>query len=138
MKSLLAALAAGLLFGVGLAVSGMTQPEKVIGFLDVAGSWDPSMMFVMMGAMVVHVLLARWILRRSRPLLDTQFHLPATKTVDAKLVAGAGIFGIGWGLGGLCPGPALVNVGSGTLVPLVFLGAMALGMTVHHLLPAKR
>jgi len=138
MKPWVAALAAGALFGIGLALSGMTQPEKVIGFLDVGGTWDPSLAFVMAGALLVHTLLARRILRRTRPMLDDAFHLPKTGALDAKLVAGAGIFGIGWGLGGFCPGPAIVSAGCGTLTPLVFVGAMAIGMTIHHFLPAKR
>ncbi|HMI86287.1 MAG TPA: YeeE/YedE family protein [Polyangiaceae bacterium] len=130
MKSTVAALAAGLLFGTGLGLSGMTQPLRVIAFLDVAGAWDPSLMFVMLGAIGVHFLLARSIRRRERPLLDTRFHLPSATRVDGALIAGAAVFGIGWGLGGFCPGPAIVSLGSGSLSAFVFVGAMALGMVI--------
>jgi uncharacterized membrane protein YedE/YeeE len=132
MKSALSAIGAGLLFGIGLGLSGMTQPAKVIGFLDVFGAWDPSLAFVMMGAIVVHFGLARWIRRRERPLLDTRFHLPTATRVDLQLVAGSAVFGIGWGLGGFCPGPAIVALGSGALSAFVFVGAMALGMAVQY------
>lgn len=128
---------AGVLFGVGLALSGMSQPARVLGFLDVAGAWDPSLMFVMGGALAVHVLLSRVILRRDRPLFDEEFHLPAKKAVDGRLVAGAALFGLGWGLGGFCPGPALTSAASGALPAIVFVGAMTAGMFVQQLtLPA--
>lgn len=128
----LAALA-GVLFGVGLALSGMTQPAKVLGFLDVTGRWDPSLMFVMGGALAVHTLLTRVVLQRPRPLFDDDFHLPAKTTVDNRLVAGAALFGIGWGLGGFCPGPALVSAASGALPAVVFAIAMSAGMVLQHL-----
>ena len=132
MKSL-TMLASGLLFGAGLGLSGMTRPEKVIGFLDVTGRWDPSLMFVMMGAMSVHFVLRRAIHKhRATPLLDTKFHLPVSQSVDWKLVLGAIIFGMGWGLGGFCPGPAIVTLGSGSLSALVFVATMAIGMLLQH------
>lgn len=132
MKKTLSALAAGALFGVGLGVSGMTQPSKVMGFLDVAGHWDPSLAFVMIGAIAVHFVLFRLIARRRSPLLDDRFHLPTRKDLDAKLVLGAAIFGVGWGLGGFCPGPGLVSSASGATTALVFVGAMLAGMLIHH------
>ena len=132
MKSSIAALGAGIVFGVGLGLSGMTQPRKVLGFLDVSGAWDPSLMFVMGGAILVHFALARWIRRRERPLLETRFHVPTTARIDSSLVVGSALFGIGWGLGGYCPGPAIVSLGSGALPALVFVGAMALGMALHY------
>ncbi len=132
MKSSVTAAGAGLLFGLGLGFSGMVQPAKVIGFLDIFGHWDPSLMFVMMGAMAVHFVLSRMIQRRDQPLFDSKFHQPATKAVDRKLVLGAAVFGIGWGLGGFCPGPALVTVASGALSAVVFVGTMALGMVIQH------
>jgi uncharacterized membrane protein YedE/YeeE len=132
VKKSLTALVAGALFGVGLGVSGMTQPSKVIGFLDVAGHWDPSLAFVMIGAIAVHFVLLRLIVRRRAPLLDERFHLPTRDDLDAKLVLGAAIFGVGWGLGGFCPGPGVVSTASGGTTALVFVGAMLAGMLVHH------
>jgi uncharacterized membrane protein YedE/YeeE len=138
MKSALTALGGGLVFGIGLGLSGMTQPAKVIAFLDIFGSWDPSLMFVMMGAIVVHYALGRWIRRRERPLLDTRFHLPTATRLDTKLIAGSAIFGLGWGLGGFCPGPAIVAVGSGAMPALVFVAAMAVGMGVQYVMDLPR
>lgn len=128
MKPNVTALASGLTFGAGLVVSGMTRPSKVLGFLDIAGSWDVSLAFVMVGAIGVHALIARWIGGRSAPLFDTQFHLPARSAVDRPLVVGATLFGIGWGLAGYCPGPAFVSLASGATAPVVFVLAMTVGM----------
>jgi uncharacterized membrane protein YedE/YeeE len=133
MKSTLVSLGAGTVFGLGLGLSGMTQPGKVLAFLDVAGKWDPSLMFVMGGAILVHFVLSRWIRRRSAPLLAERFHWPTAIGLDAKLIAGSALFGVGWGLGGYCPGPAIVSLGSGALAPFVFVAAMALGMALQHL-----
>ena len=138
MKSSLAALGAGIVFGIGLGLSGMTQPAKVLGFLDIVGAWDPSLMFVMGGAILVHFALARWIRRRERPLLDTRFHLPTGARVDLPLVAGSVVFGVGWGLGGYCPGPAIVSLGSGAAAAFVFVGAMALGMALQYVVRMPR
>ncbi len=126
------ALLAGLVFGIGLAVSGMTDPAKVRGFLDLFGAWDPSLMFVMIGAIGVHASTLRLVLRRSSPMFAREFDLPGPAPIDARLVAGAAIFGIGWGLGGVCPGPALVSIGSFGLAPLVFATAMALGVVLER------
>ncbi len=123
-----AALLAGLLFSVGLALSGMTQPAKVVGFLDLAGSWDPSLAFVMLGAILVHLVLYRLILRRPSPLYSGHFELPTRRDLDRKLLIGSGIFGVGWALGGYCPGPALVAVGGLSLQALVFSVSMLSGM----------
>lgn len=123
---------AGVLFGVGLAISGMTQPENVVGFLDVTGHWNPSLMFVMGGALMVSMLLGRRVLRRRAPLYDEKFHLPERTAVDRPLVLGAAIFGVGWGMGGFCPGPAIVAAGSGSTPALVFVATMVVGMAVHH------
>jgi len=103
---------AGLLFGLGLIVSGMTDPARVLGFLDVAGAWDPSLVFVMLGAVATTALGYRVALRRAHPLCDTDFHLPLAKQIDRRLVLGAGLFGTGWGLAGYCPGPAIVSLAS--------------------------
>jgi len=123
---------AGLVFGVGLVVSGMTQPDKVRGFLDLTGAWDPSHAFVMIGAIAVHFVLFRLVRRRPSPLFDTRFHLPTRGDLDPKLIGGAALFGVGWGLGGMCPGPGLVDLGSGLLPAAVFVVAMAGGMTLQR------
>lgn len=127
MKHVLALLA-GLLFALGLAVSGMTQPAKVVGFLDVAGRWDPSLAFVMLGAILVHLVLYRLILRRSSPVFSPHFELPTRRDLDRRLVLGSGIFGVGWALGGYCPGPALVAMGSFSSQALLFSASMLAGM----------
>lgn len=132
MKRNLLALCCGVLFGIGLLVSGMTQPSKVLGFLDVTGAWDPSLMFVMIGGIGVHLVLSHWIVKRSAPLFDTTFHLPAHRRLDPKLVGGAALFGVGWGLGGFCPGPALTTALTST-TSLTFVVAMAVGMLAHAL-----
>ena len=123
----LVALLAGLIFGLGLIVSGMSDPAKVLNFLDIAGTWDPSLAFVMGGAILVTAPGYLFVLRRSRPVLADRFDLPEADRPDTRLMAGAAIFGLGWGLGGFCPGPlmtALPMAASGTLVfaPLMFLG----------------
>jgi uncharacterized protein len=130
----LSALFAGALFGAGLVVSGMTQPAKVIGFLDIFGSWDPSLAFVMAGAIGVHALAYRSIRKRAAPVLAESFELPPVRRVDARLVGGAALFGVGWGLGGYCPGPSIVALG--TLAPgvLVFVA----GLVGGSLLVGKR
>jgi hypothetical protein len=132
----LAAAGAGALFAVGLAVAGMTVPSKVTGFLDFAGHWDPSLMFVMGGAVMVHFVLFRLILRRSSPIFDTKFHLPTRRDIDVRLVLGAAIFGVGWGLGGYCPGPGLVSLTSG-VGPIVFIATMAAGMWLQRSLDSS-
>ncbi len=122
------AAAAGVLFGVGLMLSGMTKPSKVLGFLDVTGAWDPSLAFVMMGAIAVHALGYRVVRRRATPRFDTSFHVPPARAVDAPLLLGAALFGIGWGLGGFCPGPVLVTLASGSARALIFVAAMIAGV----------
>ena len=132
MKAKLTALGAGALFAVGLAISGMTLPSKVTGFLDVAGAWDASLAFVMVGAIAVHFVAQRLVRKRSAPLFDTKFHLPTRKDIDGRLVAGAALFGIGWGLGGYCPGPGLVSAASGAPAAIVFVVGMTIGMLAEH------
>lgn len=129
--SLFSAFAAGLVFGVGLILSGMTDPGKVIGFLDVAGSWDPSLAFVMGGAVLVGVFAFALAKRRARSFLGGAMQLPRGNDIDRRLVAGSVVFGIGWGLAGYCPGPALVSFGSGVQQAAVFVAAMLLGMLVY-------
>ncbi len=132
MKSMVAGFSAGILFALGLGVSGMTMPSKVIGFLDFFGAWDPSLMFVMVGAIAVHFPLYRLFITRPMPLFDVRFHVPEGKAVDARLLLGAAIFGAGWGLGGFCPGPSLVGIASGALPVLAFVASMAAGMKLEH------
>ena len=123
----LAGLCSGLLFGVGLALSGMTQPSKVIAFLDVAGRWDPSLMFVMVGAIAVFAPLYRLIERNARPVFEPEFVTHLTWPLDARLLLGAAVFGVGWGIAGFCPGPGLVSAGSGALPAVVFAATMLIG-----------
>jgi uncharacterized protein len=123
----ISAAGAGLLFGLGLWLSGMTDPAKVIGFLDVGGDWDPALAFVMGGAVGVTLLAFPWVLRRSRPVLAASFTLPASSSIDRRLVVGSVLFGIGWGLAGYCPGPAVASLGSGSVVAVAFVGAMLVG-----------
>lgn len=123
----------GALFGAGLLVSGMTEPTKVVAFLDVTRGWDPSLAFVMGGAVIVNAIAFWWTrARRGAPWFDGSFHLPTRKDIDAPLIAGSALFGIGWGLGGLCPGPGLVAAASGSAAGLAFVAAMLVGMLVQH------
>lgn len=134
MKSwrLVVALLAGLLFGSGLALSGMLDPARVLGFLDLAsGHWDPGLLFVLGGALLVALPAVQLQRRLARPLLDSAFHLPPTVPVDRRLLLGALIFGLGWGLAGLCPGPALAGLGLGIAKVQGFVVAMVLGMVLH-------
>ena len=130
--NLLSAFAAGLVFGVGLILSGMTDPGKVIGFLDLAGNWDPSLAFVMGGAILVGVFAFALAAKRARAFFGGAMHLPHKRDIDNRLVAGSLVFGIGWGLAGFCPGPALVSFGSGVDKAAVFVAAMLGGMAVYH------
>ncbi len=131
--SIVVAATAGALFGVGLWVSGMTRPAKVIGFLDPSRGWDPSLGFVMGGAVAVYALANRVVRRRRRePWFGTAFHLPTRRDLDVRLLAGAAIFGVGWGLGGLCPGPGLVAAASGSGTAVAFVAAMVAGMLAQR------
>lgn len=131
MRRLFVAFASGLLFALGLAISGMTHPTKVLAFLDFAGAWDPSLAFVMGGGVLVNVVLFRLAFRRGAPLLASTFALPGKRAIDGRLVSGAAVFGIGWGLGGFCPGPAVVSVAGGAAPVVVFVVAMLAGMAIH-------
>lgn len=132
MNRWLVPLASGVLFGSGLVVSGMTQPAKVIGFLDVTGRWDPSLALVMVGAIAVHFVAWRLVPRLGSPVWAGAFAIPTRRDIDARLVAGAALFGVGWGLAGLCPGPAVVSLASGGAEAILFAGAMAAGMLAHR------
>jgi uncharacterized membrane protein YedE/YeeE len=128
----LAALLSGAIFGLGLAVSGMMNPAKVISFLDVTGDWDPTLAFVMGGALLVTVPAFRIISKRQRPVLADGFELPRKSAVDARLVGGAALFGVGWGLVGFCPGPAVAALATGLTPVFVFVAAMISGMAIHR------
>ncbi|HVN85252.1 MAG TPA: YeeE/YedE family protein [Candidatus Binatia bacterium] len=118
----------GTVFAIGLGISGMTQPTKVIGFLDVAGAWDPTLAFVMGGAVLVSATLFPRILRRRTAVLDDHFALPEKKTIDGRLLIGAAVFGVGWGLSGYCPGPAIVSLVTGARPVVVFVAFMLAGL----------
>lgn len=126
----------GLLFGLGLCLSGMTSPTKVLGFLDLAGAWDPSLAFVMVGAIAVAFVAFCVASRRATTLSGRAFQLPTSKAIDARLVGGSALFGIGWGLAGLCPGPAIVNLGYLNSRAALFVLAMAAGMALNAAITA--
>ncbi|MCC5809816.1 MAG: YeeE/YedE family protein [Ectothiorhodospiraceae bacterium] len=136
-RTLLTAFIAGLIFGVGLLVSGMANPEKVLGFLDLAGAWDPSLAFVMAGAIAVGLIGFRLAGRRAQSLLSEPMHLPMRGDIDSRLVLGGLGFGVGWGLAGFCPGPALVALGALELKALVFVAAMLAGMALFEVLERR-
>ncbi|EHK52521.1 YeeE/YedE family protein [Allomesorhizobium alhagi] len=136
--SFLVNLALGFLFGAGLVISGMADPAKVLNFLDLFGTWDPSLAFVMGGAVIVAFVGYRLVLARDKPIIGGTFHLPTRNDIDARVIAGPAIFGIGWGLGGFCPGPALSALGLGAPGTLAFLPAMILGMWGARLLADNR
>jgi uncharacterized membrane protein YedE/YeeE len=134
--------AIGLIFGLGLLISGMSDPAKVLNFLDLAGiasgTWDPSLAFVMAGAVAVTFAGYRWILRRPRPLLAEKFHLPGKRELDLRIIAGPAIFGVAWGLAGFCPGPAFTALGFGSRAAVMFVAAMLIGMFVARWLAGRR
>jgi len=134
MKQNLLALIAGLLFGLGLCVSDMASPGKVLNFLDVAGNWDPSLMLVMGGALGVTMVAFRLILKRQAPLFSADFKLPDGSNVDKRLLLGATLFGVGWGLIGYCPGPVITALGFGLTYPVFAFVAMVAGFMVHRLI----
>ncbi len=126
------ALISGILFGLGLGLSQMIDRERVLGFLDVAGIWDPTLLFVLGGAVSVTVVAFRYILRRQHPIFSAKFTLPTRQDIDAPLVLGAVIFGIGWGISGYCPGPGIVALILGIWNPVLFLVALAAGMLAYQ------
>ncbi|MBM4252609.1 MAG: YeeE/YedE family protein [Deltaproteobacteria bacterium] len=133
MKVLFAAFLSAFVFGIGLALAGMTLPAKVVGFLDITGTWDPSLALVMVGAIAVHAVTYRLIMKRPSPILSAKFLVPTRRDLDAQLVVGSLLFGVGWGLGGLCPGPALVALATGNLKVVVFVASMCGGIVLHRL-----
>ena len=132
----LVAACAGLVFGLGLWMSGMTDPAKVLGFLDVAGAWDPTLMFVLGGAVGVTVVAFRFVLARGRPFLPGAFHIPTRRRIDRELVLGSALFGVGWGIAGYCPGPALTSLARADVGLVVFVVAMIVGGFAYG--PARR
>ena len=135
---ILAALGCGFVFGLGLAISGMMNPAKVIGFLDVAGNWDPTLAFVMGGALLVTVPAYRLILGRGNPALASGFSLPTRTGLDTPLILGSALFGVGWSLVGFCPGPAVAAVVTGLPAVLGFVAAMLAGMALHGWISGER
>ncbi|OCW56448.1 DUF6691 family protein [Hoeflea olei] len=131
MKRIVVSGLIGALFGLGIAISGMANPAKVLNFFDVAGQWDPSLLLVMGGALATTAFGYRLVFAsRSRPLLDARFHLPSNRQIDGRLIGGAALFGIGWGLSGFCPGAAIPAIGFGGVPVLVFIGAMMAGIAL--------
>lgn len=127
----------GVLFALGLGLGGMTQPPRVLGFLDVAGDWDPTLAFVMFAAVAVYAVAARIAAGRSHPRYAATFSMPTRRDIDTRLVAGAATFGVGWGLAGLCPGPALTSLGSGETAAFVFVAAMLVGLRAAGMREAR-
>lgn len=138
LRRILPPLLSGALFGAGLTLSGMTDPQRVRGFLDVFGRWDPTLVFVMGGAVIVMAIAWRIQSRMKRPLFSEKFSLPDRRDFDARLIAGSALFGVGWGIAGLCPGPAVASLALSPLSALPFLAAMLAGMALHNILPEAR
>lgn len=136
MKNNLAAFIVGIIFALGLGLSGMTRPEKVIGFLDIFGAWDASLAYVMAGAIAVHAVAYRLIRRRDSPLFSKEFYLPNAKELSPSLIVGAFIFGVGWALAGYCPGPAITSLASFQFRPLIFVASMISGMILFRMYQA--
>lgn len=136
MHSLVAGIV-GLIFGIGLIVSGMTDPSKVQSFLDLTGAWNPSLALVMGGAIAVGLLAFSWARRRSHSLLGASMRLPTSRDIDRRLVGGSVLFGIGWGLAGYCPGPALASLATGEVKPMLFVLAMLVGMGLFELIDQR-
>ena len=138
MKYSLAAFASGLIFGLGLILSGMANPEKVLGFLDLAGLWDPSLAFVMGGAILVGLVAFGLARKRTLSFLGFDMKLPTSSRIDKRLMGGSLLFGVGWGIGGFCPGPGLVALGAGEQKAAVFVAAMLAGMAIYEWIERRR
>ncbi len=138
MKKIAIALVSGIIFGLGLSLSQMINPNKVIGFLDVFGNWDPSLAFVMIGALVVTFISFKFILKRHEPLFEEAFHVSKRNQIDKALLAGAALFGIGWGLSGYCPGPAVASLGLGTSESIVMVASIYTGFFSQNWLSNKK
>lgn len=138
LKTILFAFASGLIFGLGLILAGMANPAKVLGFLDVAGTWDPSLAFVMAGAIMIGFVAFLFAKKRTQSFLGLPMQMPTNQLIDKKLVFGSALFGIGWGLAGICPGPGIVLLGVGGVKGLVFVSALVLGVLIFRLIDRSR
>ncbi|WP_166268236.1 YeeE/YedE family protein [Marinobacter caseinilyticus] len=138
MKNAITALLVGLVFGVGLLLSGMANPAKVLGFLDIAGPWDPSLALVMIGAIAVGMVAFSMAAKRTKSLLGNDIKLPASRSIDKRLIVGSLLFGVGWGLAGFCPGPSLVALGAGESKAFIFFIAMVAGMALFEFIERSR
>jgi uncharacterized membrane protein YedE/YeeE len=137
MMRLIGSFIIGLIFGIGISISGMANPAKVVNFFDFAGIWDPSLAFVMGGALIVTAIGYTFVLKRPAPLLDGTFHLPTRKDLDLQLLGGSVVFGVGWGIAGFCPGGALPALGTGVSDVFVFVGAMLVGIHAANTLKCR-
>ena len=138
MKRLIAALLAGTLFGVGLSVGGMTEASRIVGVMDIAGTWDPTLVIVLLAAVVTYHVMYRFIVPRGAPLFAAKFEIPTRRDINLRLISGAGMFGVGWALSGYCPGPAVASLPSGQVQTIVVVLAMAAGMMLYDLTPIVR
>jgi uncharacterized protein len=142
MKLILNSFVVGFLFSLGLGISGMTQPQKILGFLDIFGNWDASLMFVMGGAVGLHLITYKLIRKRVHPIFDDKWHIPTNKKITPQLIIGSLLFGVGWGLAGYCPGPAIVSLVTGQFEVILFVSSMLFGMLIFKLveknLPFKK
>lgn len=138
MTRIISAFAIGLVFGIGILVSGMANPAKVLNFFDIAGTWDPSLAFVMGGALIVTAIGFRLVLSQSHPLLAGGFSLPTKRDIDVRLLGGAAIFGVGWGIAGFCPGGVVPALGLGRSEPAIFVAALVAGMLIVRLIETAR
>ena len=129
---MLTAFLSGILFGVGLTISNMTNPNKVLNFLDISGTWDPTLLVVMAAAVTVTLIGYQFVLKQKKPLFDDQFHLPTKKIIDKQLIIGSALFGVGWGTAGYCPGPAISALATFNMDPVYFLIGMIVGSLVCH------
>lgn len=136
-KNALISFFVGLIFAVGLGLSGMTQPQKVVGFLDILGDWDPSLAFVMIGAIGFHAVFYRIIMKQDAPLFTAKFMVPDRRDITWRLVVGSSLFGIGWGIAGYCPGPGITSLTSMDIRPIAFVGAMIIGMIAFRLVDKR-
>jgi uncharacterized membrane protein YedE/YeeE len=137
MNVIIASLLSGLLFGFGLIVSGMSNPARVLNFLDFSTNWDATLAFVMGGAIAIAAPGIYWVRKRNKPLFADNFDIPTSKVIDSKLITGSAMFGVGWGISGFCPGPAVVAIATMQSDVLLFVGAMVVGMLAQHFVTAK-